>query len=1456
MCDNFVHLHNHSTYSLLDGFSNIKKMVARAKEMGMPALGITDHGAMHGVIEFYKACKEAEINPIIGMESYMAPRLMTQKNAQYDRKPFHLLLLAENQKGYQNLLKIASASSLEGYYYRPRIDHDYLAAHAEGLICTTGCLAAEVPKAIQNGNHEQATKLLDYYYEVFGHDNFFFELQDHEIPELREVNKGLIDLAKRYNGQFVATNDTHYVDQSDAKLHDVMLCIQTRSVLNDPKRMRMSCDTYYLRSPEEMHKLFGHIDGAMENSLLIAERCEVNLDSDGYHLPLFDVPPEYLDAANYLLALCDQGLQERVSPDWREKPDYVERLEYELGVINRMGFDAYFLIVWDLCMFSAERGIWYGARGSAAGSLVAYALKITFVDPLELGLIFERFLNPGRISMPDIDLDFPDDRRSELLEYCVNKYGDDKVASIITFGEMKARAAIRDVGRVMDIPLPEVDRVAKMVPSIQGKSPKISDALGDGDDGIEELRTVYKTNPTMREMLDVAAGLEGTFRNVGTHAAGVIVSDKPLTEYIPLTRPPGSTDPMIQSVTQFEMAVVEDLGLLKVDFLGLRTLTIMARACELIKERHNIDFDINTIPVDDPKSFELLGDGNVPGVFQVEGAGMRKFLMEMHPENLENVIAMISLYRPGPIDFIPTYIRRMHGKEETEYKHPSLEPIFAETYGIAVYQEQIMRAAVDLAGYKLSESDELRKAIAKKKQKLLVKHEKMFVEGCAKQGTMSKAEAKAVFEDWLEFARYGFNKAHAAAYGVISVQTAYLKAHYPVEYMSALLSAEKGNTEKVTLYTANARTMNVEILPPDVNNGDWDFTIEDDDEGSHVRFGMGAIKNVGEGPVAEIVRGRGDEPFKSIDDFAARCDLRKVGKRALECLIKVGALDDFGQRNVLLAALDQIVSISGSTHKAAELGQVSMFDMMTGPSNSSITLPKNIPEVKDRELRKWEKELVGTYVGEHPLIAHLDDLQHVITAFSGELDGSMKGRSVTVAGTIGNIKPHTTKKGDPMAFIDLEDMQGQLSLVIFPRVWKEVGEWVEMEQLVVVTGKVDGNDGTNILVDAMSQNVKIVKADESSMPAPPEPPPFRYDYQDSFGPPPEPDSVAFAPTTPAVAPPAPKVEKPKPAAKQPDLKSTKASDVAPSKPTEDPPAPKFEQSTGIDPAPVVAPQTASASVAAAETNVAVEIAPEVEAAAVAEVVAKVEAAVLAPTPDTILQPIIEDPENGTVPDFTPDLHIPDDETPPDDIWALFDDQQQVLDAHGDPYQVEAVNSYIDVPEQRPQTPQPSAAPPPPEDDVPDWALEMSGDRRRKSAPAVNEAVPAYVPNNGGGMAIPPLPKRKAPQVPQMRGAQRPPLMDEETKRDLHADDTGPTKCIIVTIRPTRDLFSYSMRTKWAYNILTSFPGKDHFKLRVFEDEHDYELEFPNITTGYCDELMSQLKSVVKNPDDIEIKIGV
>ncbi|MGD2058573.1 MAG: DNA polymerase III subunit alpha, partial [Anaerolineales bacterium] len=759
----FVHLHVHSEYSLLDGLSKVDKLVERAKSMDMPAVALTDHGAMFGSISFYRAAKKAGIKPIIGIESYMAARGMTDRDPQFDSRSFHLLLLAENDTGYRNLLEIASASQLEGFYYRPRIDHEFLAAHSEGLICTTGCLSGEVPRALQAGQEKKAVELLDWYYEVFGPDRFFFELQQHDIPELENINKQLVDLAKRYDGRFVATNDVHYVDPDDAELQDILLCIQTGSLQADPDRMMMTDSSYYMRSPQEMQQLFGHIPGALENTLWIAERCDVDLEFKGYHLPQFEVPDGHTPET-YLRMLCEQGLRERYG---RYTDDEVvrERLDYELKIIHEMGFDTYFLIVWDLCRYAQEHNIWYNARGSAAGSIVAYSLEITTVDPIKHGLIFERFLNPGRVSMPDIDLDFQDDRRSELLEYTADKYGRDKVAQIITFGTLGARAAIRDVGRVKDIPLPEVDRVAKLVPNIPGKPVSISDALED----VPRFRELYEQTSYLRDLIDTANQLEGVVRNAGTHAAGVIITDKPIVEYIPLHRPTGSSqdDNPIGAVTQFEMHILDSLGLLKVDFLGLSTLTVMARACEMIAERHGVELDINSIPIDDADTFELLGRGDVLGVFQVEGVGMRRYLMEMKPRELANVIAMVALYRPGPMDFIPTYIRRMHGLEQPSYRHPTLAGIFEETYGIPVYQEQIMFAAMEMAGYSASEADGLRKAISKKNASALAKHKQKFIQG-AVGNQIEKATAEAVFEDWENFARYGFNKAHAADYGVIA----------------------------------------------------------------------------------------------------------------------------------------------------------------------------------------------------------------------------------------------------------------------------------------------------------------------------------------------------------------------------------------------------------------------------------------------------------------------------------------------------------------------------------------------------------------------------------------------------------------------------------------------------------------------------------------------------------------
>ncbi|MGZ9223547.1 MAG: DNA polymerase III subunit alpha, partial [Anaerolineales bacterium] len=747
----FAHLHVHTEYSMLDGFSNIKKLIKRVKELEMPAVAITDHGTMFGVIDFYNAAKKEGIQPIIGVEAYMAARGMTDRDSKLDRTSTHLLLLAENETGYKNLLKISSAAQLDGFYYYPRIDHDFLATHSEGIICTSGCMSAEIPRALLNDNPEEAVRRMNWYYDVFGPDRFFVELQQHNIKEITDLNRRLVEMGARYSAKYIATNDVHYINQDDSRLQDILLAIQTNTLLTDPDRMRMTDDSYYLRTPQEMSQLFAEVPEALSNTLLIAERCNVNLDRKGYHLPDFSVP-EGFTAESYLCHLCEEGARKRYASS-ATSPQVRERIDYELGVVHKMGFDAYFLIVWDLCRHARENNIWYNARGSAAGSIVAYVLGIALVDPLQHNLLFERFLNPGRISMPDIDLDFRDDRRGEMLEYCVRKYGNDKVAQIITFGTMGTKAALRDVARVNDIPLPEVDRVAKLVPFVSGRQTTMQDAMA-----VTEFKEIYDSQPHLRELIDTAAKMEGTVRNAGTHAAGVVISDRPIVEYLPLHRPTSNSEETpIKTVTQFEMGILDSLGMLKVDFLGLITLSVMAKACEMIEKRHGIKFDLDNIPLDDPKSFELMGNGHTAGVFQVEGGGMTRYIVQMKPKTLDNIIAMVALYRPGPMAFIPDYIARMHGEAEVEYRHPALEPIFQDTYGIPVYQEQLMRAAVELAGYTPSESDELRKAISKKKKEEIEKHRNKFVKGAVKNG-MVKEIAESIYSDWEEFARYGFNK--------------------------------------------------------------------------------------------------------------------------------------------------------------------------------------------------------------------------------------------------------------------------------------------------------------------------------------------------------------------------------------------------------------------------------------------------------------------------------------------------------------------------------------------------------------------------------------------------------------------------------------------------------------------------------------------------------------------------
>ncbi len=1059
----FVHLHVHTQYSLLDGFSHIKKLVQRVREMNMPAVAITDHGSMYGVIEFFNAAKAAGVKPIIGMEAYLAPRSMSDRDSRLDKSASHLLLLAENDTGYRNLLKIASAAQLEGFYYNPRIDHDFLAAHAEGLIATSGCMAAEIPRLIVERGIDEARKQVDWYYEVFGKDNFFFELQRHQIPELESINRALKELAPRYTARFVATNDVHYIEPGDARYQDILLAIQTGSLITDPNRFRMTDDTYYLRTPQEMSDLFREVPEALSNTLLIAERANVDLSTRGYHLPLFEVPPG-CTAETYLRSLCEQGLQRRYasSPLLQQAR---QRLDYELDVIHQMGFDAYFLIVWDLCRFAAQHGIWYNARGSAAGSIVAYTLDITNVEPIAHGLIFERFLNPGRISMPDIDLDFQDDQRARMMEYCARKYGDDRVAQIITFGTLGARAAVRDVGRVMDIPLSEVDRVSKLIPNVPGKPVSISEAL----EQVPELKALYDNTPYLKDLIDTAAHMEGSVRSAGTHAAGVIITDKPIIEYIPLHRPTsGSEESPIKTVTQFEMSIVESLGLLKVDFLGLATLTIMQRACDLIAQRHGKTYTLENIPIDDPQTFEFLGKGHTAGVFQLEGSGMTRYLTQMKPKNVDNVIAMVALYRPGPLEYIPNYIQRMHGEQAVTYRHPSMEAIFKETYGIPIYQEQIMRAAVELAGYTLSESDDLRKAIAKKQKDKLEKHSEKFVRGASQRGIPAETAAQ-IFADWEEFARYGFNKSHAADYGIIAVQTAYLKTHYPVEYMTALLSASKNDTAKVAFYVADCRSMGIDVLPPDINASGYDFSIEDrPDEKPAIRFGLGAVKNVGQAPVDLILEARRAGAFKDLNDFARRTDLQKVGKRSLECLVRVGALDRFGERMALLEGLDRIISVSASHFRALNSGQMSFFGSIAGV-DEQITL-HDVPVLDRREQLEWERELIGLYVSDHPLTPYLPTLQRKVTCFTGQLNELASKERVCVAGMVTRFRNHQTKKGDWMGFFTLEDIQGSVDVTAFPRVWEQCAPLVTPDRVLLVEGKLENEGGEpKILADRVSE---------------------------------------------------------------------------------------------------------------------------------------------------------------------------------------------------------------------------------------------------------------------------------------------------------------------------------------------------------------------------------------------------
>jgi DNA polymerase-3 subunit alpha len=1478
-CDQFVHLHVHSEYSLLDGLSRIPDLAKRAQKLDQPALALTDHGVMFGSIDFYRACRAAGIKPLIGMEAYVAARKMEDRSPDLDRQRFHLLLLARNREGYLNLLRTASASQLEGYYYRPRIDHDFMARHANGLIATTGCLAGEIPRALNQGRTRDAERLMGIYLDIYGRDNFWIELQEHDIPELTQVNRQLIEMAPRFGMQdrFVLSNDVHYTTAEEADPHEVLLCIQTGSTVAKPK-LTLSNKEYYLKSADEMRHLFAGYDpaiirNAFQNTLLIAEQCDLNLDSKGYHLPLFEVPADHTPAS-YLGTLCQDGLAWRYGEDRAANDEALrQRLEYELSVIGRMGFDSYFLIVWDLCEFArrsrrwwdqhgatlcpdqsydqwSARDIWWNVRGSGAGSVVAYCLGITGIDPIANGLIFERFLNPDRVSMPDIDLDYPDDSRHEMVEYALRRYGAEKVAQIITFGKMKARAAIRDVGRALDVPLERVDAIARMVPAIQGKKVTLDNLFEEGHEfHSKEFVALYESDETARNLIDMARKLEGVSRHASSHAAGVVISDRPLVDYVPLYRPTSGESGLggIDRVTQWPMEIVETIGLLKVDFLGLSTLTVMREAARLIAERHGTRYTMENIPYDaghvgpDPTKkpetfFEMLGRGEVAGVFQVEGAGMRRLMMEMQPGRFDHLIAAISLYRPGPMEQIPSYVARMHGKEPIEFHHPDLAPILGDTYGICVYQEQIIRIASEMAGYTPGEADIVRKAISKKIQALIDKHRVIFVDGGVSKGYPRDVMEK-IWGDIEFFARYGFNKclpgdveivdaatgrlirldelaadttlvdrtlschtdtlrlqpgtisavldngiqpvfrlttalgrqieatgnhpffteegwrplealtpgtllavprrlpvegssewpeheiialahlvieevpaalfgvsnrqialflgrlwdgdgsltrqasghihayyataserlarqvqhlllrlgivaslrhtvfpyrdgrtgwqvhvmageqirrfaevigphllradqqglcralleqplngstasrdiiplgvkalvrrekeragitwpqlreatgvaqrefyptgnaakrgfrretigrlashfqstplhlvahsdiywdevvqiepagekqtwdltiadthnfiandiivhnSHAADYAVITGQTAFFKAHYPVEYMAALLSVEREKTEKVTKYLAEARRMGIQVAPPDINAARVAFDIEDvPDSSPIIRFGFGAIKNAGEGALHLILDERdANGPFRDVQDLCERVDLRRVGSRALEAMIKVGVFDRWGARPQFLDALRRLIAYSGKHHDEKSSAQMSLFGLFGGdvPTHAPDLLhpAAQVETIDQRTQLDWERELIGVYLSAHPLQAALVHLAPKVTAASADLDANSNGKPVRIGGMISSVRPFTTKKGDAMAFAVLEDLEGKVELVFFPRTWEAYRDLVQVDQIMLVTGKVNlRGDDISILVERVQTSIETFSA--------------------------------------------------------------------------------------------------------------------------------------------------------------------------------------------------------------------------------------------------------------------------------------------------------------------------------------------------------------------------------------------
>ena len=1075
MTADFAHLHVHTEYSLLDGFSRTKKLVQQAKALGMQHLAITDHGAMYGVIEFYKACKAGGINPIIGIEAYLTED-MHDHSKRFSDDYHHLLLLAKNNTGYNNLLKLTTIANTEGWHLRPRIDKKVLEKYAEGLIVTSSCLSGEIPKTLLKEQQDEAYKMARWYQDVFGPENFYLEIQEHhgtfedgQPSPQGHLNQLLYRMHKDLQIEMVVTNDLHYVDAHDAASHDVLLCVQTGKQLDSPKRMKFDSHEYYLKSPEEMARLFPDLPEALKNSVRIAEQCSIDPLAYKAQLPNYIIPAEYSSQEEFLRALCFEGIKEHFG----EMTESLQKqLDYEIDLIAQKGFVPYFLIEWDFVNYARSRGIRCSARGSAAGSLMAYTLGITNVDPLRYQLPFERFFNPERADMPDIDMDFPDDRREEVIAYVAHKYGEDSVAQMVTFNTMAAKASVKDVARVMGEQ--EVgDRITRLIPT----GPKVT--LQGSLDSVKELNDLYKESRVAQQIIDQALKLEGAVRTTGVHAAGVIIANEPLEHFVPLqSRDP--KDPSKGRITQYEQAHLEELGLIKFDFLGLSNLTILDNALKYIQQSRGEEIVLEKIPLDPvpddeeqnarrQKAFDLLASGETTGIFQLEGPKMTEYIKQLKPTRIEDIMAMIALYRPGPMDSIPEFIDAKHGRKKVTYLDPRLEEWLNESYGVIVYQDQVLFIAVGLAGFSWGKANKFRKVLSKKIVHEVQGYRADFVQGCIKNG-VKKEIAEELFTLIEPFGGYGFNKAHAASYAVVAFYTAYLKANYTAEFMAATMTTEASDARKIANAIAECKRMGVEVLGPDVNHSDRGFTVEH----GGVRFGLLAIKGIGEGPIGEIVRARNEGgAFKSLADFCTRVDPKFVGKGAIETLIKAGAMDSLaeGKRHQLLDAIERAMQFGKSERMAKERGMVSLFGEMEEITNAfEFTLNQNAEEISRKQLLAWEKELIGVYISKHPLTYVNDLLKERVTHQTTQITEELDRQKVVVGGTITDARRITTKKGDTMCVVQLEDMTGSIGVTVFPRTYEDTAElWAE-DTVVIVSGEVQvRRDEPGILCNAVEQ---------------------------------------------------------------------------------------------------------------------------------------------------------------------------------------------------------------------------------------------------------------------------------------------------------------------------------------------------------------------------------------------------